>query len=188
MEDLASNGESVRGKVFHIACALCAQSPRNEADQELIRDWCEMVSPALCAERRGSVVDHPPRSLHGISSARRSRRRRSLRRCRPRLSPAIPASQRSSLPAFQPPSVPVISPPPLFCRANPPNRPTPSPTADTAQFSAISFVQMPPPPPGLVDSRAQSPVHVGHGRPESGMDPGSAGTGQHTIHTGGSGT
>lgn len=39
VEDLASNGESVRGKVFHIACALCAQG--SEADQELIRDWCE---------------------------------------------------------------------------------------------------------------------------------------------------
>jgi len=43
VEDLASNGESVRGKVFHIACALCAQVPGNDSDQELIRDWCNMV-------------------------------------------------------------------------------------------------------------------------------------------------
>jgi hypothetical protein len=43
VEDLASNGESVRGKVFHIACALCTQAMGNDADQELIRDWCNMV-------------------------------------------------------------------------------------------------------------------------------------------------
>ncbi|KAK4687599.1 hypothetical protein P7C73_g2514, partial [Tremellales sp. Uapishka_1] len=44
VEDLASNGESVRGKVIHIACALCSQNPGNGADQELIKDWCNMLS------------------------------------------------------------------------------------------------------------------------------------------------
>ena len=44
VEDLASNGESVRGKVFHIACALVVQSPGSIGDQELIRDWCNMAS------------------------------------------------------------------------------------------------------------------------------------------------
>ncbi|ORY28818.1 hypothetical protein BCR39DRAFT_534017 [Naematelia encephala] len=53
VEDLASNGESVRGKVFHIACALCAQSPGNHADQELIKDWCNMFSAI-------SFVQMPP--------------------------------------------------------------------------------------------------------------------------------
>lgn len=50
VEDLASNGESVRAKVFHIACALCAQTPNaNNSDQELIRDWCNMVSSTLAS-------------------------------------------------------------------------------------------------------------------------------------------
>jgi hypothetical protein len=46
VEDLASNGESMRGKVFHIACALCAQvgGGVDERGQELIKDWCNMVS------------------------------------------------------------------------------------------------------------------------------------------------
>jgi hypothetical protein len=44
VEDLASNGESMRGKVFHIACALFAQgSTVDEQGQELIKDWCNMV-------------------------------------------------------------------------------------------------------------------------------------------------
>lgn len=45
VEDLASNGESMRGKVFHIACALFAQgSTVDEQGQDLIKDWCNMVS------------------------------------------------------------------------------------------------------------------------------------------------
>lgn len=48
VEDLASNGESVRCKVFHIACALCGQSGTQAStpgtDTDLVRDWCDMVS------------------------------------------------------------------------------------------------------------------------------------------------
>ncbi|OCF36130.1 hypothetical protein I317_06884 [Kwoniella heveanensis CBS 569] len=44
VEDLASNGESVRCKIFHIVCALCSQDPASGVDQDLIRDWYNMVS------------------------------------------------------------------------------------------------------------------------------------------------
>ncbi|BEI94878.1 uncharacterized protein CcaverHIS019_0704590 [Cutaneotrichosporon cavernicola] len=44
VEDLASNGESVRGKVFHIACALCGQASTPGTDSDLVRDWCDMFS------------------------------------------------------------------------------------------------------------------------------------------------
>ncbi|TXT04955.1 hypothetical protein VHUM_04038 [Vanrija humicola] len=44
VEDLASNGESVRGKVFHIACALCGQAGSPGTDTDLVRDWCDMFS------------------------------------------------------------------------------------------------------------------------------------------------
>lgn len=44
VEDLASNGESVRAKVFHIACALCGQASTPGTDSDLVRDWCDMVS------------------------------------------------------------------------------------------------------------------------------------------------
>ena len=47
MEDLASNGESVRGKVLHITCALCTQGPMDEVGQQVFKDWWEMVSPLL---------------------------------------------------------------------------------------------------------------------------------------------
>lgn len=43
VEDMASNGESVRCKVFHIACALVSQTGATAADQDLVRDWCNMV-------------------------------------------------------------------------------------------------------------------------------------------------
>lgn len=42
VEDLASNGESVRSKVIHIACALVNQN--NNDDNALIKDWCDMFS------------------------------------------------------------------------------------------------------------------------------------------------
>lgn len=52
VEDLASNGESMRGKVFHIACALFAQgSTVDEQGQELIKDWCNMVSSLLVVQK-----------------------------------------------------------------------------------------------------------------------------------------
>lgn len=44
VEDMASNGESVRCKVFHIACALVSQTGATSADQDLVRDWCNMFS------------------------------------------------------------------------------------------------------------------------------------------------
>ncbi|KLT40106.1 hypothetical protein CC85DRAFT_162721 [Cutaneotrichosporon oleaginosum] len=44
VEDLASNGESVRAKVFHIACALCGQASTPGTDSDLVRDWCDMFS------------------------------------------------------------------------------------------------------------------------------------------------
>lgn len=44
VEDLASNGESVRAKAFHIACALCGQASTPGTDTDLVRDWCDMVS------------------------------------------------------------------------------------------------------------------------------------------------
>lgn len=44
VEDLASNGESVRVKVFHIACALCGQASTPGTDTDLVRDWCDMFS------------------------------------------------------------------------------------------------------------------------------------------------
>ena len=44
VEDLASNGESVRTKIFHIVCALCDQKPAMGMDQDLILDWYNMVS------------------------------------------------------------------------------------------------------------------------------------------------
>jgi len=44
VEDVAANGESVRGKVFHIACALCGQASTPGTDTDLVRDWCDMVS------------------------------------------------------------------------------------------------------------------------------------------------
>lgn len=47
VEDLASNGESVRAKVFHIACALCGQASTPGTDTDLVRDWCDMVSAVL---------------------------------------------------------------------------------------------------------------------------------------------
>ena len=58
VDDLASNGESVRAKVFHIACALCSQIGASETDQELIRDWCNMVSVGASPTH----VAHPPSS------------------------------------------------------------------------------------------------------------------------------
>jgi hypothetical protein len=51
MEDLASNGESVKGKVFHITCALCTQGPLDDIGQQLFKDWWEMVS----TQRRSTV-------------------------------------------------------------------------------------------------------------------------------------
>lgn len=42
VEDLASNGESVRSKVIHIACALVSQN--TSEDNTLIKDWCDMFS------------------------------------------------------------------------------------------------------------------------------------------------
>lgn len=44
VEDLASNGESVRAKVFHIVTALCTQVPATDLNYDLVRDWCNMVS------------------------------------------------------------------------------------------------------------------------------------------------
>jgi hypothetical protein len=44
VEDVAANGESVRCKVFHIACALCGQASTPGTDTDLVRDWCDMVS------------------------------------------------------------------------------------------------------------------------------------------------
>ncbi|KAK9897844.1 hypothetical protein P389DRAFT_62398 [Cystobasidium minutum MCA 4210] len=42
VEDLASNGESVRAKVFHIVTALCTQVPATDLNYDLVRDWCNM--------------------------------------------------------------------------------------------------------------------------------------------------
>ncbi|KAL7420962.1 hypothetical protein Q5752_003846 [Cryptotrichosporon argae] len=53
VEDLASNGESVRGKVFHIACALCGQASTPGTDTGLVVDWCNMFSAI-------SFVQMPP--------------------------------------------------------------------------------------------------------------------------------
>ncbi|WVQ93818.1 hypothetical protein IAU59_000896 [Kwoniella sp. CBS 9459] len=53
VEDLASNGESVRSKIFHIVCALCSQDPASGVDQDLIRDWYNMFSTI-------SFVQMPP--------------------------------------------------------------------------------------------------------------------------------
>ncbi|WWC92058.1 uncharacterized protein L201_007012 [Kwoniella dendrophila CBS 6074] len=53
VEDLASNGESVRCKIFHIVCALCDQKPANGVDQDLIWDWYSMFSAI-------SFVQMPP--------------------------------------------------------------------------------------------------------------------------------
>lgn len=43
VEDLASNGESVRAKVFHIVTTLCTQVPATDLNYDLVRDWCNMV-------------------------------------------------------------------------------------------------------------------------------------------------
>ncbi|WWC65478.1 uncharacterized protein I303_108096 [Kwoniella dejecticola CBS 10117] len=53
VEDLASNGESVRSKIFHIVCALCDQNPASAVDQGLIWDWYNMFSAI-------SFVQMPP--------------------------------------------------------------------------------------------------------------------------------
>ncbi|WRT66016.1 uncharacterized protein IL334_002967 [Kwoniella shivajii] len=53
VEDLASNGESVRCKIFHIVCALYLQNPASGLDQDLIRDWYNMFSTI-------SFVQMPP--------------------------------------------------------------------------------------------------------------------------------
>lgn len=54
VEDLASNGESVRAKVFHIVTTLCTQVPATDLNYDLVRDWCNMVrfyfSPSLPSE------------------------------------------------------------------------------------------------------------------------------------------
>ncbi|EIW65878.1 hypothetical protein TREMEDRAFT_66245 [Tremella mesenterica DSM 1558] len=66
VEDMASNGESVRGKVFHIACALVSQALPN-ADQELIRDWCNMFSAITFVQMPpppDPQVDSRPTSPH----------------------------------------------------------------------------------------------------------------------------
>jgi hypothetical protein len=100
MEELASNGESVRGKVFHIACALCVQGPMDGPGQEVFKSWCEMVSRLVPLSIVLSCDNHPL-IVSGVSNA-------------------APAN---------------------------------------AQFSAITFVQMPVPPPGEgVDSSANTPL------------------------------
>ncbi|WWC95031.1 hypothetical protein V866_001883 [Kwoniella sp. B9012] len=53
LEDLASNGESVRSKIFHIVCALCDQKPTGGVDHGLICDWYSMFSTI-------SFVQMPP--------------------------------------------------------------------------------------------------------------------------------
>jgi hypothetical protein len=71
VEDLASNGESVRAKVFHIACALCAQTPNaNNSDQELIRDWCNMVSFNLASHGFRPPISKSPACSFGIDDRR----------------------------------------------------------------------------------------------------------------------
>ncbi|ORX39389.1 fungal-specific transcription factor domain-domain-containing protein [Kockovaella imperatae] len=83
VEDLASNGESVRGKVFHIACALCAaQGTDNQSSQDLIKDWCNMFSaisyvqmpppppgaPALDSRANTPPHDDPPENIGSVQT------------------------------------------------------------------------------------------------------------------------
>lgn len=74
MEDLASNGESVRGKVLHITCALCTQGPMDEVGQQVFKDWWEMVSFHL--RFTSPDVSSPPLALSKCLHRQKIRLRR----------------------------------------------------------------------------------------------------------------